>query len=126
MTTDASPDDYPITLVDQGELQGRHRRGVQLFAGIPYAAPPVGSRRFRAPDSPKPWDGIRDSRRFGPASAQLPGEGLTNRFEIPWDEDCLYLNVVTPACDDARRPVYVWIHGGAYKHGQGATPWPCL
>jgi len=123
MTTDASPDDYPITLVDQGELQGRHRRGVQLFAGIPYAAPPVGSRRFRAPESPEPWDGVRDSRRFGPASAQLPGEGLTNRFEIPWDEDCLYLNVVTPACDDARRPVYVWIHGGAYKHGQGATPW---
>ena len=80
----------PTARVAQGLLQGRHRRGVQLFAGIPYAAPPVGPGRFRAPEPPKPWDDVRDARRFGPASAQLPGEGLTNRFEIPWDEDCLY------------------------------------
>ncbi len=117
------PEDAPVARCVQGALRGRHRRGVQLFAGIPYAAPPVGERRFRAPAPPEPWDGERDARRFGPAAPQLPGEGLTSRVPIPWDEDCLTLNVVTPACDNAPRPVYVWIHGGAYKHGQGATPW---
>ena len=118
----------PVTRVSQGELQGRHRKGVQLFAGIPYAAPPTGERRFRAPAPPEPWAGVRDARRFGPAAPQLPGEGLTNRVPIPWDEDCLTLNVVTPDCgpserDGRLRPVYVWIHGGAYRNGQGSTPW---
>jgi len=118
----------PVVQVAQGELRGRHRQGVQLFAGIPYAAPPVGPRRFRAPEPPEPWEGVRDARRFGPAAPQLPGEGLTNRVPVAWHEDCLTLNVVTPSCgpserDGALRPVYVWIHGGAYKHGQGATPW---
>ncbi len=124
----SSVPDGPVVRVAQGELRGRHRRGVQLFAGIPYAAPPTGDRRFRAPEPPEPWDGVRDARRFGPAAPQLPGEGLTNRVPIPWDEDCLTLNVVTPSCgpserDGRLRPVYVWIHGGAYKHGQGSTPW---
>ncbi|HBL08246.1 MAG TPA: carboxylesterase, partial [Acidimicrobiaceae bacterium] len=81
------------------------RRGVCLFGGIPYAAPPVGDRRF-APPAPHPaWDGVRDCRRFGRAAPQLPGEGLTNQAPVSWDEDCLTLNVVTPACDDALRPV---------------------
>ena len=111
------------TRVNEGVLRGRSRRGIELFAGIPYAAPPTGSSRFRAPKPPEPWEGTRDARRFGPAAPQLPGTGLTSNFEVPWDEDCLTLNVVTPACDQARRPVYVWIHGGSYKHGQGATPW---
>ena len=113
----------PVARCEQGLLRGRHRRGVQIFAGIGYAAPPVGPLRFRAPEPHESWEGERDARRFGPAAPQLPGEGLTSQIPIPWDEDCLTLNVVTPACDDALRPVYVWIHGGAYKHGQGATPW---
>ncbi|MEE3103873.1 MAG: carboxylesterase family protein, partial [Actinomycetota bacterium] len=121
--TTRRPEDAPVARCTQGALRGRHRLGVQLFASIPYAAPPVEERRFRVPAPPEPWDGERDARRFGPAAPQLPGEGLTSRVLIPWDEDCLTLNVVTPACDDAPRPVYVWIHGGAYKHGQGATPW---
>ncbi len=118
----------PVVRVAQGELRGRTRKGAQLFAGIPYAAPPIGNRRFRAPEPPEPWKGVRDARRFGPAAPQLPGEGLTNRIAVAWDEDCLTLNVVTPSCgpserDGALRPVYVWIHGGAYKHGQGSVPW---
>ncbi|HAQ22363.1 MAG TPA: carboxylesterase [Acidimicrobiaceae bacterium] len=127
-TSGTPSDDSPVVRIAQGDLRGRHRRGVQLFAGIPYAAPPTGPRRFRAPEPAQPWDGIRDARRFGPAAPQLPGEGLTNQIPVPWDEDCLTLNVVTPSCepselDGALRPVYVWIHGGAYKHGQGSTPW---
>jgi len=113
----------PVAHTGLGELAGRHRRGVQLFGGIPYAAAPVGDRRFAPPAPPEPWEGVRDARRFSPAAPQLPGEGMTDRLPVRWDEDCLYLNVITPACDDARRPVYLWIHGGAYQHGQGAVPW---
>lgn len=106
-----------------GEVRGRERKGVALFAGIPYAAPPTGVRRWAPPEPSEPWDGVRDATRFGPAAPQLPGEGLTNAVELAWAEDCLTLNVVTPAVDDGRRPVLVWIHGGAYRHGTGATPW---
>ncbi|HJL75710.1 MAG TPA: carboxylesterase/lipase family protein [Acidimicrobiales bacterium] len=116
-------DEGPLAQTACGTVRGRHRRGVQLFAGIPYAEPPVGDRRFAPPTPHDSWDGTRDALRFGKAAPQLPGEGLTNRVLLAWDEDCLTLNVVTPAADDARRPVYVWIHGGAYQHGQGATPW---
>ncbi len=115
--------DGPVVATTGGDIQGRERRGVQIFAGIPYAAPPVGARRFAPPEPVQPWTGVRDGRRFGPAAPQLPGEGLTNQVPVRWDEDCLTCNVVTPAADDGARPVYVWIHGGAYLHGQGATPW---
>ena len=120
---DTVNDEGPLAQTACGTVRGRHRRGVQLFAGIPYAEPPVGDRRFAPPTPHDSWDGTRDALRFGKAAPQLPGEGLTNRVLLAWDEDCLTLNVVTPAADDARRPVYVWIHGGAYQHGQGATPW---
>ena len=115
--------DYPIANTKNGDLAGRFRNGVELFAGIPYASPPVGDLRFAAPEPPKNWEGVREAKRFGPASPQLPGEGLTDRFPVRWDEDCLYLNVVTPASDDKNRPVYVWIHGGAYRRGQGGVAW---
>ena len=109
--------------VSQGWIRGRERRGVALFAGVPYAAPPVGPLRFEAPAPPPSWDAVRDATRFGPAAPQLPGDGLTNMAPVEWDEDCLTLNVCTPAADDRRRPVLVWIHGGAYRNGTGATPW---
>ncbi len=106
-----------------GPVRGRERKGVALFAGIPYAAPPVGDRRWKPPTAPEPWSAVRDCTRFSPAAPQLPGDGLTNSAPVVWDEDCLTLNVCTPAADDAGRPVMVWIHGGAYRHGTGATPW---
>ena len=112
-----------ITKTTSGEVQGREKEGVLLFAGIPYAAPPTGRRRFRAPQPPDGWSGVRDARRFGPAAPQPPGEGLTATPNVRWDEDCLTLNVCTPACDDTRRPVLVWIHGGGFRSGQGAVPW---
>ena len=95
-----------------------------LFAGIPYAAPPTGEHRFRPPMAPDRWAGVRDATRFGPAAPQLPGDGLVGNPNVRWDEaGCLTLNVCTPACDDARRPVLVWIHGGGFRNGQGAIPW---
>jgi para-nitrobenzyl esterase len=112
-----------ITTTRQGGVQGRDKDGVLLFAGIPYAAPPTGQRRFRAPEPHGGWTGVRDARRFGPAAPQPREEGLTANPLVRCDEDCLTLNVCTPGIDDARRPVLVWIHGGGFRTGQGAIPW---
>ena len=106
-----------------GRVQGRERRGVALFAGIPYAAPPVGALRWAPPSPPRPWSGVRDATSFGPAAPQLPGTGALNAHRVDWDEDCLTLNVSTPNADDAGRAVMVWIHGGAFRHGSGSVPW---
>ena len=111
-----------IAKLQVGELEGRDRGGHLLFAGIPYARPPIGVRRFAAPEAHPGWSGVRNARRFGPAAPQLPGTGLT-RVPVEWDEDCLTLNVSTPGLDGAGRPVFVWIHGGAFVHGKGGIPW---
>lgn len=113
----------PVVEIESGLIKGRNRRGVQTFFDIPYAAPPVGELRFAPPKPPISWEDVRDARRPGKAAPQLPGEGLTNRIPVPWEEDCLKLNVTTPNADDQKRPVYVWIHGGGYLTGQGAIPW---
>ncbi len=114
----------PIAKTLSGEVRGRERNGVLLFAGIPYAAPPIGERRFRPAEAPDAWSGVCDATRFGPAAPQLAGDGLVGNPNVRWDEaGCLTLNVCTPACDDARRPVLVWIHGGGFRSGQGAIPW---
>jgi len=96
-----------MTRTTQGEIQGREKEGVLLFAGIPYAAPPTERRRFRAPQPHGGWTGVRDARRFGPAAPQPREEGLTANPQVRWDEDCLTLNVCTPGLDGARRPVLV-------------------
>lgn len=100
-----------------GELQGIEREDHIEFRGIPYAAPPINEKRFQAPQPLLPWEGIKRADRFGDASIQddtsLFGVGNTS-------EDCLYLNVWTPAIDNKQRPVMVWIHGGGYLSGSGA------
>ena len=114
----------PIATTRCGQVLGREKEGVLLFAGIPYAAPPVGPLRFRPAEPYPAWSEARDARRFGPAAPQLARPGMiTENREVRWDEDCLTLNVSTPALDDARRPVLVWIHGGAFRSGQGGVPW---
>ncbi len=112
-----------IAHTSTGTVEGREKEGVALFAGIPYAAPPVGRLRFKAPIPHEPWSGTRSAQRFGPAAPQVATGTLTSRVPVQWDEDCLTLNVSTPAADEKGRPVLVWIHGGAYRTGQGATPW---
>jgi para-nitrobenzyl esterase len=109
-------------------IHGRVRgveHGVGLrFAGVPFAAPPVGDLRWRPPAPVERWDGVRDATAFGPTAIQNP-DMLTAFFGMepePQDEDCLFLNVYTPALDDARRPVMVWIHGGAFIIGSGSSP----
>ncbi|MGR7003498.1 carboxylesterase family protein [Yinghuangia aomiensis] len=109
---------------DAGAVRGRREEGLDVFRGIPYAAPPVGDRRWR-PAAPHPgWDDVRDASAFGPSAPQphhvdpvLGGHGFP-----PFDEDCLTLNVWTPGCDGARRPVLVWLHGGGFVSGSSALP----
>ncbi|HUD18210.1 MAG TPA: carboxylesterase/lipase family protein, partial [Acidimicrobiales bacterium] len=108
-----------------GKIAGRQKGGVLLFAGVPFAAPPIGDRRFKAPEPHEGWSDVRDATLFGRVAVQV-GDSLGALGAAPapdWSEDCLFLNVQTPALDDARRPVMVWIHGGAFVNGTGAMPW---
>ncbi len=91
---------------------------VTAWLGIPYALPPAGERRFRAPQPVPPWQDVFDAREFGPAAPQRHA-GIFSRPVLGprVDEDCLRLNVWSPAADDARRPVMVWVHGGAFILG---------
>ncbi len=108
-----------------GTVRGRTRDAVQVFRGIPFAAPPVGRLRFRPPAPVEPWDGVLDTTHAGPWAPQLPSplEKMLGAPPPRWDEaGCLTLNVTTPAVDDARRPVMFWIHGGAFVNGAGSSP----
>lgn len=105
----------------QGRLEGCLEEGLAVFRGIPFAAPPVGPLRWRPPAPVTPWEGVRDASRFGPAELQDPGPlgallGITVNETA---EDCLYLNVWSPDVS-GRRPVMVWIHGGAFIVGAGS------
>src|SRR5690606_38226783 len=117
------------TRIAAGEL-----RGCQLdtadgstiaFLGIPYAAPPIGARRFAQAEPAPQWTGVREATQWG-ASQLQPDDALSTLlgFAAPRlrDEDCLTINVWTPAIDDRRRPVLVWIHGGGFISGTSAAP----
>ena len=103
-----------------GWLEGERRDDHSVFRGIPFARPPTGALRFRAPEPPEPWTGVRLAREFGPSSVQA--RGVMMAPPEPFREDCLYLNVYTPRADSARRPVFFWIHGGAFAFGAGGEP----
>ena len=98
---------------------------VRVFKGVPFAVPPVGDLRWRAPKMAAAWDGVRKADRFSATCMQTPyPEGSLYRgAPQPVSEDCLYLNVWTAAkSSKERRPVMVWIHGGAFTRGSGSTP----
>src|SRR4051794_32627019 len=103
----------------KGWVEGERRDAHVVFRGIPFARPPIGSLRFRAPEPAEPWTGVRPAREFGPSSVQPRSALATNTVPEPRSEDCLYLNVYTPGADASRRPVFVWIHGGAFAVGSG-------
>ncbi|MGC1458550.1 MAG: carboxylesterase family protein [Steroidobacteraceae bacterium] len=122
MTT-ASERHMPIPIkTTAGLLQGIEYRGATAYLGVPFAAAPVGELRWRAPRRPPHWQGVRLADRFGNSCMQDAVE-----FDIAGQktlgEDCLYLNVWTPAATpSAKMPVMVWLHGGAFAHASGAHP----
>lgn len=118
------PVEVSTGLLDAGPPLGG---SIKVYKGIPYASPPTGSYRWRPPEPPSSWTGVRDASAFGPACMQAPGQGSSNLALLPgsppMDEDCLYLNVWTGAANDReRRPVMVWIYGGAFSDGAGSIP----
>lgn len=118
----------PVVMTQYGAVRGVAAQGVDVFKGIPFAAPPVGNLRWRAPEPPAKWTGVRNASEFGPSCMQqVHGDFL------PWtmaflvqnkvSENCLYLNVWTPHTSaKASLPVIVYSYGGAFEEGSGSVP----
>lgn len=112
-----------VVQTTKGKVAGYVQNGIYTYKGIPYAK----AERFQAPVETEKWDGIRSCRQYGPVCPQPDRQGWTNdeiAFAFNWDdgfamEDCLRLNVWTPAPDGKKRPVMVWLHGGGYTAGSG-------
>lgn len=108
---------------ENGLVAGIEENGVAVFKGLPYAAPPVGDLRWRPPEPPQSWEGVRAAERFSPICMQqgMYPEGSPSE---PTSEDCLYLNVWAPVDVDAgaKLPVMVWIYGGGLVNGSASTP----
>ena len=98
-----------------GRIRGTIRRGIHVFKGVRYGAPTGGRNRFRPPSSVTPWTGVADAFEYGAAAPQTRSFATTS-------EDCLFLNVWTPALGDGGlRPVMVWLHGGGFRAGSGSS-----
>jgi len=115
--------------IDSGQLEGIEQPELTIYRGIPFAAPPVGELRWRAPQPVTPWHGVLTADRFGSAPIQplLPNDAIMRQFsfatppECGISEDCLYLNVWTPNAAGPH-PVIVWLYGGGHRLGSGSHP----
>lgn len=115
-----------IIEIESGKVQGYIDNGIKIFKGIPFAEPPIGDLRFKPPVKKRPWERILDATEFGPFAIQNPGAlmDFLHRIlgqEIQESEECLTLNIWTPAIDRKKRPVMVWLHGGSFIGGGSAV-----
>jgi para-nitrobenzyl esterase len=122
--------EMPVVETASGRVAGFDAGGVSVFKGIPYGAPTGGANRFMPPRKPVPWTGVREATAYAGRSPQAPA--ATQRPELatvwgavdtlPVGEDCLTLHVWTPGLDNGKRPVLVWLHGGAFSYGSANSP----
>ncbi|KAL4802711.1 carboxylesterase [Aspergillus unguis] len=120
---------FPVIKTNNGPVKGAaspYRDGVTVYKGIPFAAPPTGSKRWTPPTAPEPWTDVLNATEFGPQCAQPYSEaGIFSTGKDSTSEDCLYLNVWTPTYNKStdiqsmNLPVYVWIFGGRFEGGSG-------
>lgn len=105
-----------------GDLTGEDNQ-ISRYRGVPYAKPPMGDLRWAPPEPPESWKGVYTARKFSPVAPQVPSPFGGVTADTPMSEDCLYLNIWTPAqSPNDRFPVMVWIHGGGFRIGAGSLP----
>jgi len=129
-STSAKADTAPEVTTAYGRIRGVTSGGVHAFKGIPYGASTAGANRFMPPRKPEAWTGARETIAYAGRSPQAPGSAQRPELANVWGpvdtlsvgEDCLTLHVWTPALDTAKRPVMVWLHGGAFSYGSANSP----
>ncbi len=126
-----STQNFTIAETAFGKVRGEEVQGIKIFKGIPYGATTAGENRFMPPADPAPWAGVRDALHYGPSTPQRDPNGARAVSPLsvasanlpPEGEDCLVLNIWTPALNDGRkRPVLFWCHGGGFVSGSGSSP----
>jgi para-nitrobenzyl esterase len=114
----------PVVRTQAGPVEGTVENGLAVYKGVPFAQPPVGTLRWRAPQLPKPWVGVKRADSYAPACAQVSRANAALGIPaLPTSEDCLYLNIWTPAkAAGDHLPVMVWIYGGGFTGGATSIP----
>ena len=133
LTSWSQKNSNPVLNIQGGQIKGVETptKGVVVYKGIPFAAPPVGKLRWREPQPVVPWKGVKIADAYGAAAMQITwdpqsfyGREWRASGSVPFNEDCLYLNIWTPAAGDKKKklPVAMWIHGGGYREGFAFEP----